>query len=576
MKTFGERLNGLRWRLAATRRLWSPGVAPQMPFLEPEPIDSQARVELDHPGPGERIDDELLEVRGWAVFPAGTTSRVEVWLDERSIGRARLGMERPDLEEHSGVAAARLAGFQLIVDRRDLPQPDGEATLRVAATSTGGETVEHGPVPIGFSSPASENPPARALPPLPERTPRAKAGAGRNLLVYTHQLNLGGAQLYLMDVLRGMLANDAVRPTVVTALDGSLRTELEAMGVPVHVSGPPYMDDLSAYVGHVEELTSWAAGRDFDAVLVNTATGLVLPGAEAAAQLGIPVVWAIHESFPLSILWPDVDPEVRRRAEAALARAALVVFEADATRRMFENWIGEGRGIVLPYGLDFEPLDARRAQLDPAVARREAGIAADEEVVLCVGTVEPRKAQVQLAQAFALIADRHPKARLVFVGVADTPASELLAGAVERSGYRDRIELVPITPDVERWYAIADVLVSAADVESLPRTVLEAMAWETPVLATDVFGLPELIDDGETGWLCEPRDTRAMADGLERVLGTTPEERRRVARAARELVVRRHSLQRYADEVAALIDEAIAPVAAPGAAPAPRNVDAAE
>ena len=73
------------------------------------------------------------------------------------------------------------------------------------------------------------------------------------------------------------------------------------------------------------------------------------------------------------------------------------------------------------------------------------------------------------------------------------------------------MRLIPITPDVDPWYGMADILVCASDIESLPRTVLEAMAWETPVLATSVFGLPELIDDGETGWLCEPRDMLALA-----------------------------------------------------------------
>lgn len=557
MKTPGERLNGLRWRLRAMRRLWSPGVAPQMPFLEPDPIGSRAWGEIDRPRPGERIDEELLEVRGWALFPDATTSRVEAWLDGTSIGRARLGMERPDLEEQSGAAATRLAGFELIVDRDDLPPVGSEATLRVAATSTAGETIELGTVPIGLAKVAGEDAAAKRLPPLPERTPRASGGSGRNLLVYTHQLNLGGAQLYLIDLLRGLMEHGAARPTVVSALDGQLRPELEEMGVPVHISGPPHLDDLSSYVGGVEELTSWAADRGFEAVLVNTATGLILPGAEAAAQLGIPAVWAIHESFPLATLWPGVDPEVRRRAEAALRGAALVLFEADATRRMFADKLGEGRGVVVPYGLEFGPIDARRAELDRLATRREAGIGAGEDVVLCVGTVEPRKAQAQLAQAFDLVADRHPRARLVFVGVADTPASELLAGVVERSRCAERIELIPITPDVERWYAIADLLVSAADVESLPRTVLEAMAWETPVLATGVFGLPELIDDGETGWLCEPRDTLALANGLDRALSTGPEERRRVAQAARELVVDRHSLASYARQVSKLLDEAI-------------------
>ena len=137
----------------------------------------------------------------------------------------------------------------------------------------------------------------------------------------------------------------------------------------------------------------------------------------------------------------------------------------------------------------------------------------------------------------------------------------MLSDFVADAKHGEQIELIPITPDIHRWYAMADILVCASDVESLPRTVLEAMAWETPVLATDVFGLPELIDDGETGWLCEARDTTALARGLDRALNSPDEERRNLGQNARSLVERRHSLSRYGDQVATLIDETIAAAA---------------
>ena len=146
--------------------------------------------------------------------------------------------------------------------------------------------------------------------------------------------------------------------------------------------------------------------------------------------------------------------------------------------------------------------------------------------MLCVGTVEPRKAQVPLVQAFNLIADRHPKARLVLVGGRDSDESLVLSDYIAACGATDRIDLIPITPDVQPWYGLADLLVCASDIESLPRTVLEAMAWETPVLATNVYGLPELIDDGETGWLCAPRDVVALAEALDQALSSTEGERK--------------------------------------------------
>ncbi len=109
---------------------------------------------------------------------------------------------------------------------------------------------------------------------------------------------------------------------------------------------------------------------------------------------------------------------------------------------------------------------------------------------------------------------------------------------------------------MDKWYGMADILVCASDVESLPRTVLEGMAWETPVLATNVFGLPELITDTETGWLFEPRDVSKLADGIERALSSDRDERARIGRVARSLVAERHSLPRYGQQIWKLLEEA--------------------
>jgi len=558
-----RRLNGLRWRMAAMRRLWSAGAVPEMTFLPAGPFDAVPRGKIDVPGARARVKEEILHVHGWAMFPAAPTTRVEAWLGDEPLGRARIGVQRPDIGELTDNPYARISGFELSADLAEIGRPLGSSEVRVKAVSAGGESLELPPVPVTIAEDESKLRDETDLPPPPMRTPRPTGGSGRQVLVYTHQLNLGGAQLYLMDLLRQLLALGTVQPTVVSALDGRLRTELEELGVPVHISSPSAMDDFSSHLGRVEELRAWAQGRDFELVLVNTATGFVLPGAELAAELGIPAVWAIHESFPLATLWGNPDPRIREYAEGVLSGAALAIFEADATRRMFEGVIGSERSLVLPYGLDLGPIDEERKSFDKAAARREEGIPEDAEVVLCVGTIEPRKAQLPLAHAFDMIARRHPAAHLVFVGANDKPDSLLLAERVEDSGSAAQIELVDVTPDVQRWYGMADLLVCASDIESLPRTVLEAMAWETPVLATDVFGLPELIDDGETGWLCEPRDTLALADALDRALNSTREERENLGRAARALVEERHSLPEYANQIARIIDEAASAASRP-------------
>ena len=456
---------------------------------------------------------------GWVAFASGSpVARVEGFLDGTSIGRARISIPRPDVAAIKDQPLAGLSGFDLATEIALLPiaVKTGDNELRVIATSADGERFASDPVPIRLiPRPWITSPPPR---PLVRQTRRANSTEFR-VLVFTHQLTLGGAQLYLLDLLRELRRSQGVDLTVISGIDGPLRKELEAMGVDVHLTSMAPFEHPAPHLGRVGELASWVADSGFDVTFINTATSGASIGAEVALSLGIPAVWAIHESFPPGILWANLLPKVREFTEGTLAQARLAIFEADATRRIFEPLIGPERCMTIPYGVDPAPIEMARTSLDAAAARRKVGLPPDERIVLCVGTIEPRKAQVPLAQAFSMVASHHPDARLVFVGARkEDPHTENLEAVVAESVASDHIDLIGITPDVQDWYGIADILVCASDVESLPRTVLEAMLWDTPVLATSVFGIPDLIDDGVTGWLCESRDLNALADGLNRAL----------------------------------------------------------
>jgi len=571
MKTFRERLNGLKWRLAATRRLWSAGAQPNMPFLPPappEPTDCQGKI--DEPEPNAVLERGMVDVRGWSFFVSGPTARIELRLGESSLGRARVGIPRPDIRDALDDQWGAAAGFDASVDLEDWPEEDGPTVLHAVAISAAGDRHELGPVPVEVVGASRDRREVSAIPPPPAETPLAPGREGRRLLVFTHQLDLGGAQLYLLELIGALLETEAVNPTVVSGVDGEIRGRLEQLGVPVHIAGLLAIDDVSAHIGQLEELAAWSSGRDFEAALINTATPFAVPGGELAARLGIPALWSIHESVKPQVMWSHMHSEVRRRAEEALASATLALFVAEPTQRLYEGAVPPGRCLTVPYGFDFGPIEEARKTLDRDAERRKLGIPPEAEVVLCLGTVEPRKRQVPLAQAFEMIAAEHPKARLAIVGARDDEYSELLEHCIETGRATEQIEMIPVTPDVQRWLCVSDLMVCASDIESLPRTVVEGMAWAMPVLATDVFGLPELIEEGETGWLCETRDVAALAAGLDRALSSNPEERAAMGRKARELVLRRHSLPAYAQRITELLDEAIEGAAAhAGAGPAP-------
>jgi glycosyltransferase involved in cell wall biosynthesis len=88
--------------------------------------------------------------------------------------------------------------------------------------------------------------------------------------------------------------------------------------------------------------------------------------------------------------------------------------------------------------------------------------------------------------------------------------------------------------------------------------IIEAMAFGTPVLSTRVFGVPELIEDAQNGYLCEMRDVADLTAGLDRALSATPDERRAIADRASELVRVRHDADAYTSHIARLLRGVVA------------------
>lgn len=500
-----------------------------------------------------------FKVRGWALAATGPAARVEMSVKGHQVGRARLGIARPDLSKASTRPDAPVCGFEFLF----LPEHVGEhsGTVRLGATAYGldGSSLSW-EMDVALGGQSTDAPDGSPWP-TPARRPAQRTAGGRlGVLAATHDLGYGGAQLYLLELLSRLVADHGFDCTVVSAGDGPLRTMLENSEIAVHRTRAYPSNRLEAYREWVEELAATIGSRGVDLVVANTV--LAFPGIDLARALGAPSILAVHESFEASSLEYNafggsyVHPDVQARLRAAIRGADLLVFEAEATRQQYEALVRPDRTLTLPYGIELEALDRFGAGFDRAQARAALGIDAEDTVVLCLGTVEPRKAQVLLVQAFGVLASRYPSARLILVGEHDAPYAAPYSAAlrehITRAGLEARVMILPVDPDPWRWHAIADVYACVSDLESLPRSVLEAMAFESTVLASDVFGLPEVIEDGLTGYLCASNHVEDIARALDTVLGAPAHERRAVAARGAELVRRDHDAASYAERFARL------------------------
>jgi glycosyltransferase involved in cell wall biosynthesis len=191
-----------------------------------------------------------------------------------------------------------------------------------------------------------------------------------------------------------------------------------------------------------------------------------------------------------------------------------VVCVCDAVRRVVleREGLDEERVVVIRNGID--PA-AEAAGRDEAV-RAELGLREDDLVVGMVANYNrPVKGVGYLLEAIPRIVASVPQARFLLVGGGDQRALREKARAMNAEPY---VVLAGYRKDVERLYGAMDISVLTSLSEGLSLTVLESMAHGLPVVATDVGGNPEAIEEGLTGFLVTPRDVFSFADRIVRLL----------------------------------------------------------
>lgn len=222
-------------------------------------------------------------------------------------------------------------------------------------------------------------------------------------------------------------------------------------------------------------------------------------------------------------LYYPVDKYVLRRFPLVIAVSPQIRAELERRR------VRPDRIRTLLNGVDVEVF--RRNPAASAAARAELGVAPEDVVIGAVGRLEGEKRFDVLIEAVAALRERYPRLRLMLVGEGSwRPRLEALA---DRHGLRDRCALLGYRPDVIRVCQAFDVFAQSSDDEGTSNALLEAMALEIPIVATDVGGTAELVTDGVHALLVRPGDVGALAGAIEWTLAVPALTRARVG-AARE------------------------------------------
>ncbi len=176
-----------------------------------------------------------------------------------------------------------------------------------------------------------------------------------------------------------------------------------------------------------------------------------------------------------------------------------------------------------------------------------------ERVIVHISNFRPVKRIHDVIKVFDLIAAAMP-AKLLFIGEGpDRSNADML---VCRLGLRDKVQFLGPRSDVGEILKRADLLISTSESESFGLTIAEAMSCEIPVVATAVGGVPEVVEDGVTGYLAGVGDIQALAQGAIRILWNE-NLRDRMGRAGRKRVLELFHMDRITDQYIALYERVI-------------------
>lgn len=213
----------------------------------------------------------------------------------------------------------------------------------------------------------------------------------------------------------------------------------------------------------------------------------------------------------------------------ALGRARAVVFQNPADRALFRD-----RGIASPEQERLVPgsgIDLDRFR--PAVLP----VAGGSFRFLLIARLLGDKGIGEFVDAARMVKARHPKARFQLLGgpggdnPSAVPESQLARWADEST-----VELLGVSDDVRIQIAAADCIVLPSYREGLPRSLLEGAAMARPLIASDVPGCRDVVDDGVNGLLCEVRSASSLAAAMERMLAMSAEQRAAMGAAGRRRV----------------------------------------
>jgi glycosyltransferase involved in cell wall biosynthesis len=356
------------------------------------------------------------------------------------------------------------------------------------------------------------------------------------LFISNHGDIVGGGEISMLQLMCA-LDRSQWKPLLVVPYEGAVAKEAHGSEISTLVVPLPAVSDTSmASLSSI--LALWRIIYQEDAQIVHAnGTRAMMYGGLAAKFAQRPAIW--HVRVADSDGWLD---------RALYQFSAKIIVNSEAVSRRF-TWGTADHVRCIHNGVDMVRFAPRRPSSEH---RAVLGLSPYDRVVVSVGRFVAYKGYADLLAAAAILHRQDTGVHWVLVG--DGELRSDLVRQSERLGMSHHVHFTGWMEDIRETLALADVFVLPSHGEHFGRVLIEAMAMEKPVVATEAGGVPEIVKQGETGWLVEPGQPDRLAEAIGSLLADRAQAIQ-FGESGRRVAEDRFSLHRHAQQVQSLYHE---------------------
>ena len=373
-----------------------------------------------------------------------------------------------------------------------------------------------------------------------EPTPSARATGPVRLLEFLTFFYIGGTERQVVNLVGGLNRSRFDLHLGCMERRGPFLDEVESHQVPI----------AEYPTNSLYNLTSWKQRLKLARYLRNTRIDIVHSYGFYANTFAVPAAWAARTPVVIAAIRDtgEMLTRAQRLAQKQICRLAdCLLVNADAVRRwLMEQGYAAEKIHVIRNGI----VPPRPADRDAATrVRRSLGLAADVPLIGVLSRLNKMKGIEYFLEAAAAMGRRARPPRFLIIG--DGGHRKELEQYAARLGLGERVFFTGFRTDVSDVLSALDISVLPSLSEGLSNSLLESMAAGLPVIATNVGGNPEAVEDGVTGIIVPPGDAGALARGMALLLDNA-ELAAGLGEAARRRVAQRFSIEQMVRETEAL------------------------